>query len=231
MSVHIAGLQKLTLLDYPGRVACTVFLGGCNLRCPFCHKASLVLPRGATETMTEESFLAFLKKRQGILDGVCVTGGEPLLQPELPRLLSEIKSLGYGCKLDTNGTLPHRLSPLIQAGAIDYIAMDIKSSLWGYNTACGVEVDTEAIKQSIALIKQSGIPHEFRTTVVSGLHTESDIESIAALIGDEPYFLQSFVDSGDLISPTGLSAFSPDQMRAMRDVARRFSPRCEVRGV
>ena len=231
MSVHIAGLQKLTLLDYPGRVACTVFLGGCNLRCPFCHNASLVLPRGAAETMTEESFLAFLKKRQGILDGVCVTGGEPLLQPELPRLLSEIKSLGYGCKLDTNGTLPRRLSPLIQAGAIDYIAMDIKSSLGGYNTACGVEVDTEAIKQSIALIKQSGIPHEFRTTVVSGLHTESDIESIAALIGDEPYFLQSFVDSGDLISPTGLSAFSPDQMRAMRDVARRFSPRCEVRGV
>ena len=231
MSVHIAGLQKLTLLDYPGRVACTVFLGGCNLRCPFCHNASLVLPRGAAETMTEESFLAFLKKRQGILDGVCVTGGEPLLQPELPRLLSEIKSLGYGCKLDTNGTLPRRLSPLIQAGAIDYIAMDIKSSLGGYNTACGVEVDTEAIKQSIALIKQSGIPHEFRTTVVSGLHTESDIESIAALIGDEPYFLQSFVDSGDLISPAGLSAFSPDQMRAMRDAARRFSPRCEVRGV
>jgi len=230
MSIRIAGLQKLTLLDYPGRVACTVFLDGCNLRCPFCHNASLVLPHGEAEAMTEEALLTFLKKRQGVLDGVCVTGGEPLLRPDLPRLLSEIKELGYLCKLDTNGTLPDRLAPLIEARSVDYIAMDIKSSLGRYNAACGVEVDTEAIKQSISLIKQSGIPHEFRTTVVSGLHTESDIEAIAALIGDEPYFLQSFVDSGDLIAPVGLSAFSPEQMRALRDLARRFSPRCEVRG-
>ena len=228
--MRIAGLQKLTLLDYPGRVACTVFFGGCNLRCPFCHNASLVLPHGEMPGMSEEELLAFLKKRQGILDGVCITGGEPLLQPELVSLLGEIRQLGFLCKLDTNGTLPNRLAPILEARAVDYVAMDIKSSPRGYAAAVGVDVDMDAIRQSISLIKQSGIEHEFRTTVVAGLHTAADIEEAARLIGDEPYFLQSFVDSGDLIAGTGLSAYSPTEMMALRDVARVYAPRCEVRG-
>ena len=228
--MRISGLQKLTLLDYPGRIACTVFLPGCNLRCPFCHNASLVLPHGDTAGMSGEELLACLKKRQGILDGVCITGGEPLLQPELVSLLGEIRQLGFLCKLDTNGTLPNRLAPILEARAVDYVAMDIKSSPRGYAAAVGVDVDMDAIRQSISLIKQSGIEHEFRTTVVAGLHTAADIEEAARLIGDEPYFLQSFVDSGDLIAGTGLSAYSPTEMMALRDAARVSAPRCEVRG-
>ena len=230
MSIQIAGLQKLTLLDYPGRVACTVFFGGCNLRCPFCHNASLVLPHGGMPGMSEEELLSFLKKRRGILDGVCITGGEPLLQPELVRLLCEIRQLGFLCKLDTNGTMPHRLAPILEARAVDYVAMDIKSSPRGYAAAVGMDIDMDAIRQSVSLIKQSGIEHEFRTTVVAGLHTAADIEEAARLIGDEPYFLQSFVDSGDLIAGTGLSAYSPTEMMALRDAARVYAPRCEVRG-
>lgn len=231
--IKIMGLQKVTLLDFPGKVACTVFFGGCNLRCPFCHNASLVLDRGGEPVMTEEAFFSLLSKRRGVLDGVCVTGGEPLLQPELPRFIAEIRALGYAVKLDTNGTMPDRLSALLAEKAVDYVAMDIKSSHEGYEAACGLPVDVEKIKRSIALIRESGIPHEFRTTVVSGLHTEEDILEAARLVGDSPYFLQSFVDSGDLIGQetAAFGAFSPDEMRAMCEKARASAPNCQVRGV
>ena len=228
--IKIMGLQKVTLLDYPGRVACTVFLGGCNLRCPFCHNASLVLSAGEPQ-MTEEAFFAFLRKRQGILDGVCITGGEPLLQADLSRFIAEIRALGYAVKLDTNGTMPSRLAPLLDARAVDYVAMDIKSSPEGYATACGVPVDTDKIRESIRLLRESGIPHEFRTTVVKGLHTKENIEGAARLVGNSPYFLQGFVDSGELIGGATMDAYTPDEMAALRDAARAFAPLCEVRGV
>lgn len=230
--IKIMGLQKVTLLDYPGRVACTVFLGGCNLRCPFCHNASLVLSADEPQ-MTEEAFFAFLRKRQGILDGVCVTGGEPLLQPDLPRFIADIRTLGYAVKLDTNGTMPSRLKAILAARAVDYVAMDIKSSPEGYAAACGVPVEVDKLRESIRAIKESGIPHEFRTTVVKGLHTKEDIEGAARLVGDSPYFLQGFVDSGELIGGEGIAmdAYTPDEMTALRDAARAYAPLCEVRGV
>lgn len=231
--IKIMGLQKVTLLDFPGKVACTVFFGGCNLRCPFCHNASLVLPRGEEPVMTEEQFFALLRKRQGVLDGVCITGGEPLLQPELTRLIADIRALGYAVKLDTNGTMPDRLAPLLAARAVDYVAMDVKSSPEGYAAAAGVPVDVDKIRESMALIKNSGIPHEFRTTVVAGLHTKEDIIEAARLVGDSPYFLQSFVDSGDLIGAEGhaFDAFSPDELNEICEAARSFAPLCQVRGV
>ena len=231
MSIGIAGLQKLTLLDFPGRVACTVFLGGCNLRCPFCHNASLVLPHGEAPHMDEESFFDFLRKRQGILDGVCVTGGEPLLYPTVADFLARIRDLGYLVKLDTNGTLPDRLAPLLAAHSVDYVAMDIKHSLPGYAAAAGVDVDTDKIARSMRLIKESGIAHEFRTTVVKGIHTEADVVEMARMVGDSPYFLQGFIDSGDLIDGEALSAFSKEEMTALCEAAKPFAPLCQLRGV
>lgn len=231
MSIGIAGLQKLTLLDFPGRVACTVFLGGCNLRCPFCHNASLVIPHGEAPHMDEEAFFSFLSKRRGILDGVCVTGGEPLLYPDLPDFLARIRELGFLVKLDTNGTLPHRLAPILEARGVDYVAMDVKNALPRYSAAVGVDVDVEKIAQSMALIKQSGIAHEFRTTVVKGIHTETDIVEMAQTVGDSPYFLQGFIDSGDLIDGAALSAFSKEEMAALLAAALPFAPLCQLRGV
>ncbi len=231
MSIRIAGLQKLSLLDFPGRVACTVFLAGCNLRCPFCHNASLVLTGEHTDSMDEESFFSFLKKRQGILDGVCVTGGEPLLQPSVTDFLARIRDLGYLVKLDTNGTLPERLKPILEAKTVDYVAMDIKSSPSGYASAVGVASNVDNIYESIAMVKSSGISHEFRSTVVKGLHTREDIAEMAKMAGDSPYFLQGFIDSGDLINGNGLSAFSAEEMNELCAVAKQYAPLCQVRGV
>ena len=231
MSMGIAGLQKLTLLDYPGKVACTVFFGGCNLRCPFCHNASLVVSRGEMPLLREEEFFAFLEKRRGILDGVCVTGGEPLLYPSVGDFLARIRAMGYLVKLDTNGTLPERLEPLLAGHSVDYVAMDIKNSLAGYEAAVGISVDTDKILRSIERIRSSGMDHEFRTTVVRGIHTEEDVMDMARLVGDSPYFLQGFIDSGDLIDGAELSAFSKEEMLALRDKARKFAPKCEVRGI
>ena len=231
-NVTIMGLQKVTLLDFPGKVACTVFLGGCNLRCPFCHNASLVLPRDTKPVISEEEFFAFLRKRQGILDGVCVTGGEPLLQPGVVDFIAKIRFLGYAVKLDTNGTRPDRLAPLLEAKAVDFVAMDVKSSPLGYEAATGVTIDFDKIRESIRLIRESGIAHEFRTTVVAGLHTKDDIVEAAKLVGDSPYFLQSFADSGDLIdSNRGFNAFSPAEMHEICNEARAFAPNCAVRGI
>lgn len=231
--IKIMGLQKVTLLDFPGKVACTVFFGGCNLRCPFCHNASLVLPRGEEPVMSEEAFFSLLRKRQGVLDGVCITGGEPLLQPELTRFIADIRALGYAVKLDTNGTMPDRLAPILAAKSVDYVAMDIKSSPSGYAAAAGIDIDVDKIRASIELIKNSGISHEFRTTVVAGIHTKEDVIEAARLVGDSPYFLQSFVDSGDLIGGGvgNLGAFSPDEMHALCEAACSFAPLCQVRGV
>ena len=200
MKIH--GLQKLTLLDYPGHVACTVFTGGCNLRCPFCHNASLVTHIDEAAVMPEEEFFGFLKKRQGILDGVCITGGEPLMNADIEDFIKKIRALGFAVKLDTNGTFFETLSRIVENKLVDYIAMDIKNTVEKYPITTGVSAKvTENIKKSVELLKNSDIPFEFRTTIVAEFHTVNDIEKITEWIGgnDVNYFLQNFVDSGDLI--------------------------------
>jgi pyruvate formate lyase activating enzyme len=220
------------LLDYPGRVACTVFTGGCNFRCPFCHNASLAIRAGEVDTIPESEVFELLKKRKGILDGVCITGGEPLLfGDELYDFIVEIKKLGYAVKLDTNGSFPKRLASLIEAGLVDKVAMDIKNSPDKYALTAGVEgFDISPILESIELLKSSGVDYEFRTTVVKELHSPSDFEEIGKMIdGAKAYFLQSFVDSGDLIGE-GLSAPSKEEMEEYKKIASRYVPNARIRG-
>lgn len=227
----ILGLQKLTLLDYPGRTACTVFMGGCNFRCPFCHNAPLVLPGREQEPYTEEEVLSYLKKRAGLLDGVCVSGGEPTLQEGLDAFLRQVKALGYQVKLDTNGSRPEALRALLRQGLVDYVAMDVKSSPEEYARACGVPIDLEKVNESIDLLLSGCVDYEFRTTVVAGLHTPQIIEQTARRIaGAKRYFLQAFVDSGDLISP-GWNALSREEMERCAQAARKYVPTVGLRGV
>ena len=230
MVIH--GLQKLTLLDYPGHVACTVFTAGCNFRCPFCHNAGLVTHIDKNSTIPEEEFFSFLKKRQGILDGVCITGGEPLMMPDIVPFIESIKSLGYKVKLDTNGTFFDRLSEIIGKGLVDYVAMDIKNSPEKYPLTAGIaSVDIEAVKNSVALLEKSNTDHEFRTTVVRELHTTEDMAEIGKwLSGTKKYFLQGFKDSGDLIGQN-YSAYSKDEMAKLLDIIRVSVPFAEIRGM
>lgn len=229
--MKIAGLQKLTLLDFPGRMACIVFTEGCNFRCPFCHNASLVTRSGANAEVPGEEFFSFLKKRKGILDGVVITGGEPTLSVGLQEFIEAVKQEGYPVKLDTNGSFPERIQTLLERGLLDYIAMDIKTIPEKYSMVAGVPIGYSNIQKSIDLIINSGIPHEFRTTVVKGLHVAEDIVSIAKMLGkDQSYYLQSFVDSGDILSE-GYSAFSEQEMHAMHEQAKVFCPNCSLRGI
>ncbi len=230
----IAGLQKLTLLDYPGRVACTVFTAGCNFRCPFCHNAPLVLPeRIAGDPNGEETVLQFLKKRQGILDAVAVTGGEPLLHPDLPDFLRKVRDLGYAIKLDTNGAFPDRLRAVVEAGLVDRVAMDIKNSPALYARTVGLEaLDLEPVERSKNYLLRGRVEYEFRTTVVRGLHTAESLREAAAWIrGAEEYWLQQFKDSGDIINIGGLGAFSDEEMRALVRELRPIVPTVRLRGV
>lgn len=207
----LSGLQKLTLLDFPGRIAATVFTRGCNMRCPFCHNASLVV--GGADIIPEEEFFAFLESRRGRLGGVCVSGGEPTLQADLPRFIEKIKAMGFEVKLDTNGTNPEMLSSLIDGGLLDYVAMDIKSSTEGYARVSGVSPDMEKIKRSIEFLLSDKIDYEFRTTVAKPLFSTGDFVEIGKLIkGAKRYYLQGFLDSGDLIGE-GLEAYSETEMQ------------------
>ena len=228
--MKIKGLQKLTLLDYPGRLAATVFLGGCNMRCPFCHNASLVVRPENTE-ITEDELFAFLESRRGKLSGVCVTGGEPTLNRELPSFISKIRALGYSVKLDTNGTNPEMLESLIRDGLVDYVAMDIKTSIENYGRVSGIpDIDTSKIERSIDLLLSGTVPYEFRTTVVRELHTASDFYSIGRRIeGARAYFLQSFKDSGDLIED-GFSSYSGAEISALLDIVKVYIPNAQIRG-
>ena len=179
--MKIQGLQKLTLLDYPEKVACTVFFAGCNFRCPFCHNASLVTHISEEPEMTEEAFFTFLKKRQGILDGVCITGGEPLLQPDIEDFIRKIKELGYAVKLDTNGSFPTKLKTLVEKGLVDYVAMDIKNSREAYGITAGVEkIYIASVEVSVAYLKEGKVPYEFRTTVVKYLHTKKSCKDLVS---------------------------------------------------
>ena len=230
--MRIQGLQKTTLLDYPEKVACTVFTAGCNFRCPFCHNASLVVNIPDESEITEEAFFSFLKKRQGILDGVCVTGGEPLLQPGIEDFIYKIKELGYAVKLDTNGSFPEKLKKIVGAGLVDYVAMDVKNSPESYAKTVGIEgYDIKNIKSSIEYLMSGVVSYEFRTTVVRQFHQRSDFESIAQWIkGADRYFLQQFVDSGDLIQQ-GLSGYNKDIMEQALEIVKTGVPNAELRGI
>ena len=229
MEIH--GLQKLTLLDYPGKVACTVFLGGCNLRCPFCHNGELVLDPGPA-LMGPEELLTFLDRRRGLLDGVCITGGEPLLRPDLPRLLEAVKEKGFLLKLDTNGGFPQALEGMIARGLVDYVAMDIKNSPERYPETVGVPgLDLAPYRESAALLLEGKVDYEFRTTVVRELHDEASFRAIGPwLKGARRYFLQAFVDRDTVLSP-GLHPCSREEMEAFAAIVRPYIPQVELRGV
>lgn len=227
--MQIKGLQKTTLLDYPGQVACTVFTGGCNFRCPFCHNASLVLAPNAVDSIPENEFFAFLSKRKGILDGVCVTGGEPLLQNDIIPFLERIRSMGFKIKLDTNGSFPQRLEEIISLGLVDHIAMDIKNSPEKYRITSGASC-LDQVLESIRIIMDSGVSYEFRTTVVRELHEKEDMEAIGQLIkGAKQYFLQAFKDSEELIGD-GFSAYSDEEMEQLLSVVLKYVPSARIRG-
>lgn len=227
-AVEIAGLQKTTLLDYPGRIACTVFLPGCNLRCPFCHNASLVLH--PQSLMSQDELLAFLQTRKRKLDGVCVTGGEPTLHRDLPQLLAAVKDLGFLVKLDTNGTQPQILKTILDAGLVDYVAMDIKNSPEKYAVTCGGPEVLDAARESVSLLEAGSVAHEFRTTVLHPFHAPEDLAAIGRwLSGTRHYFIQAFVDSGDLIGSG--QALTEQEMYALLDAVKPHIPNAQLRGI
>ncbi len=230
--MKIMGLQKLTLLDFPGKMGCTVFTGGCNFRCPFCHNASLVIGPEYVPLMTEDEFFQFLKKRAGVLEGVCITGGEPTLQPDLEEFILKIRKLGYIIKLDTNGFLPDKLMDLVNKGLVDYVAMDIKSSPSGYGRATGIRnFNIAPIQKSVEFLKSGVVDYEFRTTVVKELHSEEDIKDIGKwLEGESKYFLQEFENSGNLIND-GLHGYNENDMRSLLNLLKKWLPKAEIRGV
>ena len=231
--MKICGLQKLALVDYPGKLAATVFTGGCELRCPFCHNAVLVTgAEEERESYTPEEILAFLRTRRGLLDGVVLTGGEPLLWPDAADFLRAVRALGFACKLDTNGFYPERLSAILDEGLADYVAMDIKNCLPKYPRTCGIpDLNTEPVEESVRLLRQGRTDYEFRTTVVRELHTPADLEAVGRwLEGSPKYFLQTFVDSGGLIG-SGMSAYSPEEMQALADRVRPWFGSVGLRGV
>lgn len=250
MKIH--GLQKMTLLDFPGKVACTVFLGGCDFRCPFCHNFELV-DGTAPPLMDDAELLAFLEKRRGLLDGVAFTGGEPCLHRDLPELMRKIRELGFAVKLDTNGYHPELLGQILDEGLADYVAMDVKNSPEKYAATCGVEtMDLAPVRESIRLITEHGagtgsgaaaderpgaeddapaFDYEFRTTVVKELHEAADFEEIGQMIrGARHYFLQSFTDR-DTVPFGGFSAHTPEDLRRFAEIVRKYADDVQLRGV
>lgn len=231
--MKIGGLQKFTLIDYPGKLACTIFFSGCNFRCPWCYSPELVLPEkieGHPE-IKEEDFFDFLEKRKGKLDGVVLCGGEPTIYQELPIFISKIKEMGFLVKLDTNGTNPEMINKLISSRLIDYIAMDVKSSLENYKKAVSVDIDKEIIEGSVRLIIDSGVDYEFRTTVVPGIHSKDDIEKIGELIkGAKRYFIQNFFPEKTIDSDfLKKKPFSKEELEEFEEIAASFVEKCETR--
>lgn len=226
--MKIGGLQKLTLLDYPGKVACTVFAVGCNFRCPFCHNAPLV--EGEGEDYSEEDILQFLRKRRTVLEGVCLTGGEPLLQRDAEHFLREVKAMGYAVKLDTNGAFPDRLQRLAEEKLIDYVAMDVKNRKQSYDVTTGVKTDIAAVERSVQFLKSGFVDYEFRTTVTGSLHTAQDMTGIGEwLKGGKVLYLQKFVNSGSLIDQS-VTGCDDDVLRGYRDMLQAFLP-TRLRGI
>jgi len=230
--MRIGGIQKLTLLDFPGQVACIVFTKGCDLRCPFCHNSELVLPGEGGADQDEEKLFLYLEKRRTVLDGVVVTGGEPLLQPDLEDFLQKVREMGYKTKLDTNGSFPERLIALLDAGLLDYVAMDVKQVPEKYQAACGVPGERVVLRveESLGVLRAGPVPFELRTTLVKGIHTPEDAEGIARWVGGgQPWFLQSYADSGAVLAPEGLSAFSREELDEILARVRTFCPSAALR--
>lgn len=230
--MYFCGVNKTTLLDYPGHVAATLFTGGCNMRCPFCQNSGLVLHPQALPEIPEAEVLAFLQKRRGILEGICITGGEPTLQPGLEDFICRVREMGYLVKLDTNGYRPRVLKHLLEENLLDYVAMDIKASKENYGVACGVpEVELSRIEESVELLKASSIPYEFRTTVVKGIHRAEDFTAIGQwLQGCRAYYLQSYRDSEEVMQP-GFMEFGLEQLEDMRRRAAEFVSQTVLRGL
>ncbi len=230
--MKISGFQKMTLLDFPGKVACTIFTAGCNLRCGFCHNASLVTHIDSEVNFDPDEIISYLSKRKGLLDGVCITGGEPLLQPDIADFISRIKALGYSVKLDTNGCYPDKLAAIVDAELVDYVAMDIKNCKEKYAETVGIpDFDISAVEKSVAYLLQGKVDYEFRTTVVKEYHTTQDIGAIGEWIkGAKNYFLQNFVDSGDLICG-GLQAVEPSVLYNMQQIVEPFVVNTAIRGI
>lgn len=228
--MKIGGFRKLTLLDFPGKTACTVFTAGCNFRCPFCHNASLVT-KASAESYTEDEIMTFLKSRKGKLDGVCITGGEPLLQNDIEAFISKIKAEDYLVKLDTNGSCPEKLKSLIERGLVDYVAMDIKNSIERYGETVGLQgFDTYAVEESADFLLSGNIPFEFRTTVVKEFHNNESFEKIGKRFnGAKNFFLQGFIDSGDLVGEN-LNAASEKEMEEYLGILRKYIPNAQIRG-
>ena len=229
--MKICGLQKLSMVDYPGKLAATVFTGGCNLRCPFCHNALLVTRLEESPTLDEVQVLSFLASRRGLLDGVVLSGGEPLLHQDAADFLAKVRSLGFAIKLDTNGCYPQALDRILQDRLVDYVAMDVKNTPEKYPLTVGIpEFSIEPIQTSLDLLAASGIDYELRTTVVRQFHTPQDIESLAKWIHRAPrYVLQNFEDSGNLIGK-GLQGFTKDELDAMAAAAKKHLPFVQIRG-
>ncbi len=242
MEIH--GFNKTTLLDYPGHVACTVFTGHCNMRCPFCHNGDLVLTPGSQPAISEEEFFSFLNKRKNILEGVAITGGEPTIQADLPEFIKRIKEFNLEVKLDSNGMRPEILRKLMDENLVDYFAMDIKSSKSGYSYATGIaNFDLGPVEESVSLLMENRVPYEFRTTVLKPFHNTEVFEEIAEWIKDcSQYYLQNYVDSHRILKdllpeeeklkyPESFEAFKPDELIAVRDMLKTKGMNVFLRGV
>lgn len=239
--MRIAGLQKLTLLDFPGKTAATVFTPGCNFRCPFCHNAALVTGEAERDGAAADSsalsideLFAFLGKRQGLLDGVCITGGEPLLQPGIDEFCARVHELGFAVKLDTNGSFPGRLHALVEEGLVDYAAMDVKNAPERYAETVGVPAfDLAPVQESLDFLRSGAVPYEVRTTVVRELHTADDLRALTAWIeGVQAWHLQSFIDVDSVLGGEGrFHAWDPDDLRALLPELQAVVPGAQLRGV
>jgi len=233
--MNIGGIQKLTLLDYPDKTACTIFTTGCNFRCPFCQNSSLIDSKSNEQKQSASGILSFLQTRQGKLDGVCISGGEPLLSDNLGIFIHEIKELGFLVKLDTNGSYPHKLKKLLDSGMIDYVAIDIKNSPEKYAKTAGLpEFDISLIEESIHILCNSSIQYEFRTTVVREFHTGDDLLSLVKWISKDSdinkYYIQGFIDSPG-VSQKGLSCYFNEEMNGILQKIKTVLPTAELRGI
>lgn len=228
----INGMEKLTLLDYPENTACLIFTQGCNFRCPFCHNKDLLMDSNCDGIIDEKEVFAYLEKRKGLIDGICISGGEPLLQKDIERFISKIKEMGFKVKLDTNGSSPIKLKELIDKGLLDYVAMDIKNDFDNYNKTSGVNIiNIENIKKSIAILENSKILYEFRTTIVKQFHNIHQLENICEYIGcNAKYYIQNYRDCANVLQD-GLDGFAQDELLNIQDVLHSKYPNVVVRGV
>jgi pyruvate formate lyase activating enzyme len=228
--MQIAGIQKFTLVDFPGKIAATVFTRGCSFRCGFCHNPELVLPEEFIPLMDEEEIMKFFEKRVGQLQAVCITGGEPTLQADIIPFIQKMKKLGYAIKLDSNGSFPTVLEKIIQTGLIDYIAMDIKASPEKYSLVTNTGIKVSDVKKSIKLIMESGIDYEFRTTVCHLLHKVSDFEEMGELIkGAKRYYIQNFVQSKHIDEHQKFKPFTDEELQKAKKIMEKYCKEAEIR--